>query len=377
MEDIKVVLIGFGGIGSQYARILWDGLVEGMRLTGICCRNRRGQEVIQTEYPSVTIYRDTEDVFAHSEAFDLAIIATPHDTHAAIGRQAFAVGKHVICDKPAGVSTKEVKEFIKDWKRAGTVFSMIYNTRTVPAFTKAKEMLETGALGHLTRAVWVCNTWFRTPCYHHAASWRSTWSGEHGGLLINQCQHYLDIWQWLLGMPDRMDASIDFGKYNDFSVDDSVDLRLLYDNGLRGSLISASGESPVTNRFEIWGTKGKLTIERGEHVTFDENVMETTEFAQVNTEPYGELTHTLHEIPLPEKGNPYQILFQNVSDHIRLGEPLICTGEDGLKGVEMANGSYLSAWLDCTVNLPIDDELYANMLQQKIDAEQEKVPGTT
>lgn len=375
MGEIRAVLIGFGGMGSQYARMLQDHLVEGMQLSGICCRNAAGQEIIRRDYPGVTIYHNTDDVFSHREAFDLVIIVTPHDTHAAIGRQAFLAGKHVICDKPAGISTKEVKEMMEAWKKAGTVWSMIYNTRTTPAFKKAKEMLEEGAVGRLTRAVWVCNTWFRTPAYHHAASWRSTWSGEHGGLLINQCQHYLDIWQWLLGMPDRIDASIDFGKYNDFMVDDSVDLRLLYDDGLRGTFISSSGEAPATNRFEIWGTKGKLTVEDGTSLTLDENLMETTEFAGVNTEIYGELSHRLHKIPLPEKGSPYQILFQNVSDHIRMGEPLICTGEDGWKGVELANASYLSAWLGHTIKLPVDDEMYVHMLQGKIEEEQEKMSG--
>ncbi|MEG0368587.1 MAG: Gfo/Idh/MocA family oxidoreductase [Hungatella sp.] len=370
MDQIRTAVIGFGGMGSKYTKLLRDGAIKGMKLSGICCRNAKGQAVIREEYPDAALYRDVTDTFAHAQEFDAVVIVTPHDTHVEIGKLAFQAGKHVFCDKPAGISTKEVKELLAEAEASGMAFAMIFNTRAKPAFQRAKELLETGAVGRLTRAVWVCNTWYRTSCYHHSAPWRSTWSGEHGGLLINQCQHYLDIWQWLLGMPDQIDAAIDFGKYNDFLVDDSLDLRLLYHTGLRGTLISASGETPVTNRFEIWGTKGKLMIEDGARLTLDENVMETTEFDRINTHVYASLEHHLREIQLPAEGDPYQILFQNFSNHIRFGEPLMAPGEEGLKCLEMANGGYLSAWLQKTLPLPIDDDLYVSMLKQKIEQEE-------
>lgn len=372
MKQIRVVVIGFGGMGSQYTQILRDGLVEGMELTGICCRNEKGQARIREKYPGTAIYKDVEDTFLHKDEFDAVMIVTPHDTHVAISRKAFEAGKHVICDKPAGVSTKEVRGLLEDWKKAGTVFSMIFNIRTKPVFQKVKEMIAGGELGQITRAVWVCNTWYRSACYHQSAPWRSTWSGERGGLLINQCQHYLDIWQWLLGMPDQVDAAIDFGKYNEFDVDDSVDLRLWYDNGIRGTIISSSGDAPGTNRFEIWGSKGKLTIEHGECLTFDENVVDTGIFHQSNTEIYGQPEHHLRSVSLPEEKNMYQLLFQNVSDHIRFGTPLLCSGEDGLNVLELANSSYLSAWLDKTIRLPMDDELYEELLKERISKEKNR-----
>lgn len=366
MREIRTVVIGFGGMGRKYATILGQKKVEGMILTGICCRNEKGQAEIRQEYPNLTIYQNVDDTFSHADEFDAVVIVTPHNTHVEIGKRAFAAGKHVLCDKPAGVSTKEVKELLNEWKKEETAFAMMLNTRTKPAFSKAKEMLESGALGKLTRAIWVCNSWYRTTCYHQSAPWRSTWAGEHGGLLINQCQHYLDIWQWLLGMPDRMDAAIEFGKYNEFDVDDSVDIRFFYDNGLRGTLISSSGDTPATNRFEIWGTKGRLRIEDGKELIFDENVMETTEFDKINTVIYGKLDYQRHQIALAKEREPYQMMFQNFANHILQGEPLIASGDQGLNCLELANGGYLSAWLDKTIQLPIDDDLYSNMLEEKI-----------
>ncbi len=379
MTEIRTVVIGFGGMGSKYAKILADGKAEGLHLQGICCRNAAGQEKIRSLYPQAAIYQNVEDTFAHAEDFDAVVIVTPHATHVEIGKMAFVHGKHVMCDKPAGVNAKEVRDLLAS-KREDTAFAMMFNNRTSPAFQKAKELLDGRELGRVTRAVWVCNNWFRSPAYHHSAPWRSTWSGEHGGLLINQCQHYLDLWQWLLGMPDGVDADIDFGKYNDFDVDDSVDLRFLYGAkgaaedtmdaagrrpSLRGSFISASGENPGVNRFEIWGTGGRLTIDCGKTLTVDKNLVDTDTFNRTNTEVYGQPEHKEQIFDVGEETDPYTVMFRNFSDHLRKGAPLIASGEEGLKSLLLANAAYLSAWTGEKVMFPMDEELYARYLEER------------
>ena len=365
MEQVRAVVIGFGGMGSQYAELIRDGKIAGMTLAGICCRNAPGQAVIRAEYPGVAVYRDMDDTFAHEKEFDAVIIVTPHATHVEIGKRVFAAGKHVLCDKPAGVSVKEVSGLLEANRNAGTSFAMMFNCRVAPSFARAKEIVNSGRLGTITRAVWVCNNWFRTTCYHKSAPWRSSWAGEHGGLLINQCQHYLDLWQWILGMPDRLDADIDFGKYNDFDVDDSVDIRFLYEKGLRGSFLSASGENPGVNRFEIWGTEGMLSIEGNEKLTLRVNEMETTRFMKENTKIYGTLPFTTEEMVFQQEDNAYRLLLQNFADHLLHGVPLIAPGEEGLKSVELANASYLSAWTGRKVALPIDMDVYERLLRIK------------
>lgn len=382
-KDIRTVVIGFGGMGSKYVEILAKGQIQGMSLQGVCCRNAAGQQKLKEQYPQAVIYQNVEDTFAHAEDFDAVVIVTPHDTHVEIGTKAFAHGKHVICDKPAGVSTREVREFLAA-KRKDTAFAMMFNTRTTPAFQKAKEILDQGGLGKVTRAIWTCNTWFRSSCYHQSAPWRSSWSGERGGLLINQCQHFLDIWQWLLGMPDAVDASIDFGKYNNFAVDDSVDLRFFYNNengenrmgqtrrfpGLRGSFLSASGEHPGVNRLEIWGTGGRLTVEGGKTLTLDRNDVDIRDFCRDNEEIYAVPPHHLEQIEVGTEEQPYVVMFQNFSDHIHKGIPLLAPGEEGLNSMMLANASYLSAWQHRLLELPIDDGLYELMLEQRISGEE-------
>ena len=368
-QDVRVVLIGFGGMGRQYAEILAGGQAPGLILQGICCRNAEGQALIREQYPQTAIYRDTDDVFAHRDDFDAVVIATPHMTHVEIGKQALAAGKHVFCEKPVGVTSREVGELLAA-RQADTALAVMFNNRALPAFWKAKELLEDHAIGQVTRAVWVCNNWFRSPVYHKSAPWRSSWRKEGGGLLINQCQHYLDIWQWLFGMPDAVDADLDFGKYNDFSVDDGADIRFLYRKkgdspAMRGSFISASGEHPGVNRLEIWGTGGKLTIDQGKSLVFDRNLVDIRQFNKENTEIYRQPEHREEEVALTEEKTPYVTMFQNFSSHLHTGEPLIAEGKDGLNAILLTNAAYLSAWTGEHVEFPMDEKRYEKMLAQR------------
>lgn len=370
MEQVRLALIGFGGMGRQYAAMIRDGQVEGMVLAGVCCRNAAGQQLLRAEYPGVAIYRDVADTLAHAEAFDAALIVTPHTSHVEIARQMVAAGKHILLDKPAGVYAREVRALVDQADKAGVSFGMIFNNRANPAFAKARELLHSGAIGTPVRAVWVCNTWFRTPAYHHSSPWRSSWNGECGGLLINQSQHYLDLWLWLLGAPDAVYADMTFGRYAPITVDDGVDLQLYYDNGLHGTFISSTGENPGVNRLEIWGELGRLCVEDKGRVILEQNEMSTTRFAAVNREVYGKLAYSRREIPVTPNPAMYQTVLGAFSGHLRKGTPMIADGEDGLRAVELTNAAYVSAWQGRKVRLPVDPAVYEELLHKKQAEEQ-------
>lgn len=371
MEKLRTALIGFGGMGRQYTQMLRDGEVNGMVLTGVCCRNAEGKQLLRDEYPGVAVYADADDLFDHSDDFDALVIVTPHTSHVELGMRAAEAGKHILIDKPIGTTVSEVQRLLDCAERNHVTCGTIFNVRMYPAYRKAKELLDSGVLGQLQRAVWVCNSWYRSPAYHHSSSWRSTWQGERGGLLINQVQHCFDIWQSLLGLPERISADIAYGRYNDFLVDDAVDIQMRYANGLHGTYIASSGENPGVNRFEIWGTKGKLCVENHTTVTLDENLVDTDTFAKTNTEIYGVPGHKSRRVPVSEDySDSYRRVFGNFAAHILHGEPLLESGEDGLASVTLANGAYLSSWLGMPVTLPLDVERYDTLLQEHILEEQ-------
>lgn len=364
-KQVRTALIGFGTMGQNYARMLHAGMVPQMLLAGVCCRSEAGRELLHEEFAGVRIYRDSDDMAAHAADFDAVIIVTPHTSHVAIGMQMAALGKHILMDKPAGVCAGEVEELVRFCDEKNLTFAMIFNNRALSAFCRAKEVLDSGALGTLHRAVWVCNSWYRTPAYHRSAPWRSSWNGECGGLMINQNPHYLDLWNWLFGMPDRIYADMQFGRYNDFAVDDAVDIQFLYHNGFHGTMISATGEAPGVNRLEIWGSKGKLTVEDGKKLSFDENEVPTDEFGFANREIFAVLAHNLKELPLESVSNPYKIVFENFARHLLDGSALIADGWDGLREVQLANAVYVSGWEERRVAVPVENKRFLAGLKQR------------
>jgi len=371
-DEIRIALIGFGGMGQNYAKMINFGMVPGMKLVGVCCRNEPGQALLRDSFPGVALYRNLEEMKARADDYDAALIVTPHKTHVSIGMELAKLGKHLLMDKPVGISAGEVRELVELCEEKKLALGVIFNNRQLPAFRKAKEILSSGALGELHRAAWICNNWYRSPAYHASAAWRSSWNGECGGMLINQTPHNLDLWNWLFGQPDRVYAQLDFGRYNDFLVEDSADIQFAYDNGFHGTFVAATGEAPGVNRLEIWGSKGRLTVEDSARVTLDENEMDLEEFGKVNREQFGAVPHTLREVEMEPADNPYVRVFSNYVRHLTEGEPLYVDGRDGLKEVELANAIYVSGWEEVRVNLPVAEERFLSGLWARQEEERSR-----
>lgn len=362
MDKVRIALIGFGGMGRIYAQMIHYGMVPNMVLAGVCCRNAEGQALLREKFSGVACYADTENMANHAQEYDAVMIVTPHTTHISIGWQFARLGKHILMDKPAGIDAGEVEALVRYCEEQGLAFSMIFNNRQLPVFRAVKEKLDSGILGKLHRAVWVCNDWYRSPAYHVSAGWRSSWNGECGGMMVNQNPHFLDMWNWFFGLPDRVYASMEFGRYNDFAVDDAIDLQLFYGSGFHGTFISATGEAPGINRLEIWGSKGRLTMD-GNRILFAENEVSTEEFGRVNTEKFAKIPYAVCEEEFDQQVNPYGIIMQNFAEHLLHGEKLLTTARDGLRQVQLANAIYVSGWEEKKVTVPVAQEQYLNGLR--------------
>ena len=146
----------------------------------------------------------------------------------------------------------------------------MFQQRTHGFWRKIKEMIDQGQLGKLVRATWIITDWFRSQTYYNNGGWRATWKGEGGGVLLNQCPHNLDLYQWFFGMPQRVAGFASIGKYHHIEVEDEVTGFFEHANGMVGHFITTTAESPGTNRLEIVGELGKLVFEEGK-LSFSKN----------------------------------------------------------------------------------------------------------
>lgn len=198
-----------------------------------------------------------------SGTVDAVIVAVPHPLHGDIGMLCLNHGLHTLVEKPIDVSVSQAKRLAETAKKSGRVFALMLNQRTNPLFQKAREIVKSGQLGELKRSVWIITNWYRTQAYYDSGTWRATWAGEGGGVLLNQAPHNLDLWQWICGMPVQVTAFCDVARYHRIEVEDDATILVRYANGATGSFITSTGEFPGTNRLEISGTLGKLVLEGG------------------------------------------------------------------------------------------------------------------
>ena len=293
---------------------------------------------------------------------------------------AFEKGIHVLIEKPAGVYTKNVLEMNDAARASGKVFSIMYNQRANPLYQKLRDLIHSGELGEIKRTNWIVTDTYRPQSYYDSSKWRATWEGEGGGVLINQTLHQLDIWQWTTGcMPKSVLAKCSFGKYHDIEVEDDVTAYVEYENGATGVFIASTGEAPGTNRFEIVGERGKIVMEN-ETLTFYQLTQSEREFNATFTGGFGEPEFRKIDIPVKSDNSGHIRIIQDWVDSIVKGSPLLAPGEEGIKALEISNAIYLSSWLDKTVKLPVDPDLYYDKLLEKIAIstfEKQQVTNTT
>jgi len=265
-----------------------------------------------------------------------------------------------------GFIQKNVREMNEAAERSGKIFSMMFNQRTNPLYQKVRELITSGELGEIKRTNWIITDWYRSQSYYDSGGWRATWAGEGGGVMLNQSPHQLDLWQWTTGlMPKRVRAFSGFGKYHDIEVEDDVTAYVEYENGATGVFITSTGEAPGTNRFEIAGDRGKLVVEDNK-LTFSRLTQSEREFNRTYKGGFGEPECWKIDIPIRGRATDHIGIMNNWVDAIINGAELLAPGAEGIKSLAISNAVYLSSWTDDWVEMPIDEDLYYEKLQEKI-----------
>jgi predicted dehydrogenase len=249
-------------------------------------------------------------------------------------------------------------------KKPEIVFAIMFQQRTHGYWRKIKEMIDGGELGKLARATWIITDWFRTQAYYDNGGWRATWSGEGGGVLLNQCPHNLDLYQWFVGLPKRVTGLAAIGKYHNIEVEDEVSATFEYENGMTGHFITTTAESPGTNRLEIVGEKGRVVFEHGQ-LTFTRNVESMFDFIQTCPRSFDKVENEVIDVPFEHHGEGgHRFMTENFASAILSGEPLIAPAVEGIRGLSLGNAIMLSSFLKQTVELPFDDDLYAGKIAE-------------
>lgn len=364
MEKIRLGIIGIGNMGSEHCRLILSGQTPEIALTCVADPRQDRRDWAQQTLPAGTgIYADGMSLI-RAHACDAVLIATPHELHPPLAEAALRAGLHVLSEKPAGVYTAQLHPVIAAAQETGRTYALMFNQRTNCVYRRLKALLDSGELGALKRVTWVVTDWYRSQAYYDSGAWRATWTGEGGGVLLNQCPHQLDLLQWLCGLPVRVRAACHEGKWHDIEVEDDVTAYLEFANGATGTFIASTGDALGENRLEIIGTHARIRIEN-DQLTLDTLSVDERDWCPVCKEPFG-VPEIQHEIVQTDGENPQHAGVVNAfAAHILHGTPLVADGREGIRGLMLSNAMHLSSWTNQTVSLPIDEELFLKLLNEK------------
>ncbi len=358
MSALRIGVMGVGTMGTAHARSLAEGKVTGATLGAVFDTDPRRL----TAFAGVPAFT-TSDELLRSGTVDAVLIATPHYSHTALGIAALRAGVHVLVEKPISVHKADCERLLAAHTNPRQVFAAMFNQRTDPFYRKIRELAQTGELGEIRRIQWTVTNWFRTGAYYASGGWRATWAGEGGGVLLNQCPHNLDLYQWMFGMPQRIRGFCQLGRYHAIEVEDDVTAYFEYANGTTATFITSTGEAPGTNRLEVVAERGKLVYEN-DRLIFTRNAVPMSEFSRTTKEMFAAPATTTEELPVQGHGGQHNEILQNFTDAIHSGVPLIAPAAEGIHSVELANAILYSSHLGQTLTLPLDADAYEQHLNQ-------------
>lgn len=292
---------------------------------------------------------------------DLAVICTPHPSHADLTLDCFGAGAHVLVEKPIAVSVADADRMIDAAAAAGRTLAVSFQQRFRPEVELARSMVAGGELGDLVRVLCV-EPWFRSAAYYRSAGWRGTWAGEGGGVLLNQAPHTLDLLCHLAGRPARV-WGVTRTLQHAIETEDTAHGLLEFAGGAPGYLFVTTAEAGA-QYLEVVGDRAALRLSEGRlTVTRFQPAQHT--FLRESPELFAAPAMRVEELrPEPAGPGAHHPVYRDLLAALAEGRPPRCDGAAARDSLELANALTLSSHLGRPVDLPIERAAYDALLAE-------------
>ena len=253
MPKIKVAIVGFGGMGRRWAKVANSYYWSRLNLI-IDSDENKSKEV--KEHWGCNFDSDLKALSLPE--IDAVVVATPNVYSALITKYALQNGKHVLCEKPAGVNTKEIKENILLAKGRYLSYMIGFNHRFHPALEQAKRLVSGGAIGKI---------YFIRGVYGHGGrigyenEWRSKPELAGGGELLDQGVHLIDLAFWFLEDSFEKVHGTLARNYWSQNLEDNAFITLQNRSGATVSLHASLTQWQKKFTWEIYGEHGFIAVE--------------------------------------------------------------------------------------------------------------------
>ena len=335
----NIAIIGMGKMGSKYAKMILEDKNLGYNLVASTRINNELSQKIKSYLGSFKIYESDEKLFEaydnHEFDCDTILVATPHYAHKYSVIEAFKRNLDVLCEKPAGVYLKDGREMILNNKNNNR-YGFIFHQRIYPINLFLYDIIKSNKYGRIKRINYIVTDWFRTNAYYKSNYWRSTYKTDGGGTLLNQCPHSIDLMCHLFGMPKRLMAFCNEGKYHNIEVEDDVTAYLEWENGATGVFIASTGEIPGINRMEISTDRAIISVYNNKiEITY--NLNDDKYYLDLPNENFKQDLKI--EEYVFEKNDAYYEVIKLFSEG-----NVIASVDEAIMSLYLSNAMYLSSW---------------------------------
>lgn len=246
-----VAIVGCGLIGYKRAKAL-----AGARLIACADVNRERAEALARTGTGVVATDDWRAAVTRADV-DIVVVATTNESLAEISCFAVEAGKHVLVEKPAARSLAEIDPVIDAVAQRRRLVRVGFNHRYHPALLKARELVDSGALGEL---MFVRGRYGHGGRIGYDKEWRADPARSGGGELIDQGVHLVDLSRWFLG-EFTIVSGFAHTYFWQMPVDDNAFLLLRTSRDQTAFLHVSCTEWKNLFSLEIYGLEAKLHVE--------------------------------------------------------------------------------------------------------------------
>ncbi|MFZ2202570.1 MAG: Gfo/Idh/MocA family oxidoreductase [Microgenomates group bacterium] len=253
-KKLNIVLVGAGGMGKRWARVV--GQIKSATLVAVVDKDLAKAETLARQVPNCRAFARWQNVIA-DQSVSALIVATPHKFLAPISIAALKNGKHVLCEKPGGINSRQIKQVTTLAQRQHLTYMVGFNHRYHPAFLKARQLFNKGTIGDL---IFIRARYGFGGRPGYEKEWRLDKKLSGGGELMDQGVHMIDLALSFMG-PVKDVCGFAQNTFWKSNADDNALVLLRNKKQQTASVhVSLTQWKPLHN-FEIYGTKGYLSIE--------------------------------------------------------------------------------------------------------------------
>jgi predicted dehydrogenase len=331
-EKVRFAIVGAGHIGKRHAEMILRN--EDAELVAIC--DIRDKSELQLDQFQVPYFDSVESMLDSDLDFDVVNICSPNGLHALHSRLALEKRKHIVCEKPMGLTKAECEQVIYTALRMSRQVFCVMQNRYSPPSVWIKDVIERNLMGEIYMVQLNCY-WNRDERYYKKDSWKGT-PDLDGGTLFTQFSHFIDIMFWLFGDIKEIQAKFDdFNHQNLTAFEDSGYVNFRFVNGGMGSLNYSTSvwNTNLESSITIIGEKGSVKI-GGQY-------MNEVEYCHIEGS-------TMPELPPASPANDYgaykgsaanhHFVIQNVIDTLKGRTSATTNALEGLKVVEIIERIY-------------------------------------